>query len=576
MRPRRLFQILAVAAVLAHAGLANAEGWHSAQPLPPVPPEGQSPVGVRIPLGHIGQISFWAPNRGLLITSGTELVPAGLYYYNGVSWRELSTVCGGSEGRIAWAGENDFWTISNQQAGQQIGFGTNGELEAQDLSLCHFEDGRVVASYAEPIGVPDSYKHMYAVACSEPNDCWFGGERLSDGVNGGAFHLHWNGQTMTPVPSLETLEPTLEDPPHTVRSMAFYKGHFYESVQIEDAFPGESLSQPFLIHRIAEGSSNPFVSLIVEGPPGEPFTYVGEAALQLSADSSQLWAAADSTVLLNSGGQFQQVKLSDPSGALAGGISGVAAEPGTKDAWVTTEVESGSHALAHLARVQADGTVESADQLPEVGEDMGPKGTAQAIACPAEGDCWVATSQGWLFHLGSDYPEDDDPYFQNLISYRPPDASIPFEAPEDFPEDDSGANPPSIPSLPTSPSPPTTEAKVREALFSHVKAKLVGRATLALTFTLATKSHVKLVALRKKRKVAATRRIVLTHGRHTLTLRLDLRAWPTKLDLQVQAIEAVPLVSSSSRETETTGGPTVVTTSLHVFDQPSVPLPILP
>jgi hypothetical protein len=78
--------------------------------------------------------------------------------------------------------------------------------------------------------------------------------------------------------------------------------------------------------------------------------------------------------------------------------------------------------------------------------------------------------------------------------------------------------------------------------------KLLKGTTLALTFTLATKSRVRLLALRRKRSVAATRRLVLAGGRHTLKLRLSRRAWPTRLDLQVQALGAVPLVPTYGGE----------------------------
>ena len=37
-----------------------------------------------------------------------DTVPAGVWLYNGVRWRELSTVCGATDGRIAWAGPDEF------------------------------------------------------------------------------------------------------------------------------------------------------------------------------------------------------------------------------------------------------------------------------------------------------------------------------------------------------------------------------------------------------------------------------------------------------------------------------------
>jgi hypothetical protein len=567
------------------AAVAAAEGWHSDQPPPPPPPEGEIGAGVPVPLGHIGEISFWAPNRGLLITAGTETIPAGLYYYNGVTWRELSKVCGGAEGRIAWAGPEDFWTISNQEVGQQFANGVNVELEQEDRSLCHFEPGpsgklEVVASYGEPIGVPGSYQHMDAAACSEANDCWFAGGPVPVGPNGGTFHLHWNGHTLTPVPSLETPESQLQDPPGDVTGIVFYKGHFYESAQ----------SSSFPLHKIVEGSSNPFVPLLPEGPlapapkqPGErePFFYTGPGAFRFSVDSNTLWAISGQglpALLLGSGSQFQQVTLSDPDELDE--VAGIAAEPGTSDAWVSIDPPSeSSKTVARVARIQTNGSVEGEVQLPEVGEGLGDKGAAGTIACPAQGDCWVATSQGWLFHLGGSYPEDGDPAFQTLIDYRPPDASIPFAAPEEeFPEDDSGANvAPELPTLIKQPAAPPAP-RARKPLFSNVSSRVLRGTTLALTFTLATKSHVRLLALRRERTVAKTASRVLAGGRHTLRLRLSRRAWPTKLDLRVTAIGTVPLQPSGGGPT---GGPTVVTTSLRdpaagLSQAPSAPALSLP
>lgn len=557
-RARALTTLLLSVALLIVASPAWGSGWHSAQPLPPAPPEGEEEgVGVPVPLGHIGQISFWAPNHGLLITSGTEIIPAGLYYYNGVSWRELSNVCGGNDGRIAWAGENDFWTISNQQTGQQEGGSGNFEQQQEDISLCHFENGAVVASYAEPIGAADSYEHMDAAACSGPDNCWFGGETLPGDVNTGAFHLHWNGVTLTPVPALEALEqPPLEDPPYAVRSVISYQGRFYESVQ-----PGEDAASQILIHKIHEGSSNPFQGMIVEGPTNEtgerePFSFSGTLPLTFSADASELWVAGGETVaLLNSAGQFQQISLHDPDHTLASGITAIAAEPGSQNAWVALR---GQSTIAEVAQIQANGDVSAATTLPEPEETIARKGPAGAITCPAPGDCWLATAaegtsisararSGWLFHLGGNYPEDNDLYFEKLITYRPPDASIPFEAPEDYPEDDSGDTQRTIPAPAQKPT-PKPQTKVRAPLFSKVHVKLIKGNTLALSFTLVTKSRVQLLALRHKHTVAATRRYVLNRGRHTLDVRLNRHAWPTKLKLRVKALGEVPLISPPAKK----------------------------
>jgi hypothetical protein len=578
----RLASAIALAICLSFAALAataaRGEGWRSAQPPLPPAPEEEPSVGVPAPLGHIGQISFWAPNHGLLITAGNETIEPGLYYYDGTAWQQLATVCGGTEGRIAWAGPDDFWTISDQQAGQ-LGLGISEDgFERRDRSLCHFAVGasgklEVIASYAEPLGVAGSYQPMDAAACSGPDNCWFGGERLPAGINSGAFHLHWNGSALTPMPSLEAPEPQLEDPAHDVTGLVFYKGRFYESVKIEPGEPpgpGE-ISQPHYLHKIVEGSSNPFVPLGLEGPPAESprqpdererFAYTGPGAFRFSAGASELWAISGAgpptLLLLGASNQFQQVRL----GTLEGEVAGIAAEPGSEDAWVSLDSpsEHGAQAVTRVARLEADGAVEGEARLPEAHEQMAHKGPAGAVACSAPGDCWVASESGWLFHLGGTQPEDDDPAFQTLIAHRPKDDSIPFAAAEEsFPEDDSGARvAPQLPAdLEVPPSPVAPRA--HKPLFSNVSSRLLHRTTLALTFTLATKSHVRLLALRRGHPVAATGRKVLAGGRHTLRLRLSPRAWPTKLDLRVKAIGAVPLQPSGGGPT---GGPTVIGTSL--------------
>src|SRR5262249_48438530 len=112
---RRILSTLLLSTLLAAtASAASAEEWHSEQPR-------ELGISVPVPPGVVGDIEFWAPNRGMLITAGNDAISAGLYAYDGTSWYPYSTVCGGHEGRIAWAGPNDFWTIADQQKGQQTG-----------------------------------------------------------------------------------------------------------------------------------------------------------------------------------------------------------------------------------------------------------------------------------------------------------------------------------------------------------------------------------------------------------------------------------------------------------------------
>src|SRR5207342_3419447 len=96
---------------------------------------------------------------------------------------------------------------------------------------------------------------------------------------------------------------------------------------------------------------------------------------------------------------------------------------------------------ARLAFVHEDGAVEAAALLPNEGEGIGLKGAAGPIACPAAGQCWMATERGWLFHRGPDLPQDTDPALHALVTFRPADASLPTVPPISLPEDNSGANP---------------------------------------------------------------------------------------------------------------------------------------
>ena len=177
---------LAVAPSSAQAqGAGEAPAWRLEKVLPPQRPgesteahDKQLPVG----LGKIGDIEFWAPNRGLLITAGNPpTVPPGVWVYNGVEWRELATECGATDGRIAWAGPDEFWTVSDGRPGQTSESKENINLPPlEDNTLCHFADGQIVGSYAHPAFQADSYLQMHAAGCLEPSDCWFAGEPLEE------------------------------------------------------------------------------------------------------------------------------------------------------------------------------------------------------------------------------------------------------------------------------------------------------------------------------------------------------------------------------------------------------------
>jgi hypothetical protein len=597
-----LLVTLALAAVLAPVATAtpcaNAGGleddscaaWRLEQPIPPPQAAELESPSVPIGLGRIGDIEFWAPNRGLLITAGNgSTIAPGVWAYNGQDWHELATVCGATEGRIAWEGENEFWTISDGRPGQAANPANNEPAPLADNTLCHFVDGQVVGSYAAPAFEPTSYQAMHAAACFGPGDCWFGGEPLSE-PQVGAFQLHWNGGSLTAEPNPQG---------HAVEDMRLFGDHIYASVRLA---PGDRLTDPEsplappVLHRIAPAGTQPtFISLqpssasgapIPEYSPGEFPTALG--FLHLSADAQALWGAAgpatetpegsvpgEVTVVRYADGAWSQLlgAGADPAGGdpFEGDVvEGIAAEPGSESAWIALDTQSDAAqpsplASAIVARISASGAISDEQTLPLPGEGVAPKGAAARIACPAPHECWLATTQGWLFHLappGSAQPLDTDADFGGPITYRPPDEGLPQVVPDAPPADDSGLveEPQFVAPTTVSSTPAPPVSLVTLPLLSHVHTKVRDRTTLELRFKLAVKARVRLLAKRAEHVVASTALRTLAAGERRLLLRLDPRDWPTKLDLQTHALGPLPTVKATSEAANNTN--TLTTESL--------------
>jgi hypothetical protein len=586
---------LVVPCVLAFGllGSARADGgalWRYAPALAPPPPSGVTPAPYPVPLGAVGQISFWAPNRGLLITGGTASeggpVASGLYVYDGVSWHQLSTVCGGGDGRIAWAGPDEFWTIADQRPGQ---LKARQQSTLASLSLCHFLNGAVVASYAMPLEKPDSYLEMDAAACFSSNDCWFGGKS----GNGGSFHLHWDGAEVT------TVDDSVD---HAVTGMANFQDRLYEGLAIgpEDA-SSQNQPHPAVIRTIAptgllpscNGAPSTFCDVFLfslaanqalpmypsgVSPDGLSGFEIATDGSPLGAGATQLWAGADPanfgarslapvTILQDTHeGWTQVVPAADGSSSLPAGayLSGsetdqqtsqkapngeaIAPEPGTGGAWLSL-VEGGGGDSAQVALLEGNGKLAESDTLPGLKDPVGARGNAGPIACPAVHDCWMATirsgqaSGGWLFHLtdGSQFPQDTDPNFAGVISYRPPDAGVPVIYPDVPPVDDSLANqqpPPALTGPPEQAPAPPVKYKKRRPLVLHVKSRFLHGRVLVISFTLTARAHVQLVGRRSSKIVARTRNESLRPGPHRLSLSLDPVHWPTKLQFKATPIGA--------------------------------------
>ncbi len=217
MRARAIGALLvgvAVVAALAQVGtgIARAEAtWRLEQPTPP------AGTPYKIPLGVPDDMEFYAPNEGLLSVEGNTVIPAGLYFWNGRDWHQLSTVCGGSgeTSRIAWAGPEEFWIIT-EPSEPRVGSG---------LGLCHFKDGVVVGSYSTPFQSSEPFRPMDAAACNGPDDCWFAGIGSEDpsGQHIGAFHLHWDGSNLTG---------SYQPQGRGVSGLTYFDGDFYESTLV--------------------------------------------------------------------------------------------------------------------------------------------------------------------------------------------------------------------------------------------------------------------------------------------------------------------------------------------------------
>jgi hypothetical protein len=595
-----------------------AASWRLEQPPPPPPPPGVQPAPGVVPLGTIGDIEFWEPpgsppqaNRGLLITHGNgDAVGPGVWAYDGAGWHEIATVCGATNGRIAWGGPADFWTVSDGRTGQAEINGKRPPLE--DNSLCHFSGGSIVASYAHLAFETDSYEAMSGAACLPPQppevsstDCWFGGAALEEPQAPGSFHLHWNGTTVAEQPYLNQGDP--------VQEMRQIENAIFESVAYRSSDRRNeptTLERPPLLH-FAEAETAfeplPTSELPLFGSSEEPTEDL--EYLRLGSTEGILWAATgkqtregkegEVTVLRRVDGLWTQVIGPREEGRpgtghplpnlfanateedeLLGGsakdaqVRAIAPEPGSGDAWLAlarhgqSEGEAAA-AAAVLVHISAQGEVLGVQVLPDSAEralPADPAGAVGRLVCPALEDCWMANVNGWLYHLAPEgertLPQSELPGFREgtIISERPKDEGFVQEVLDAPPPEDSGLKE-ETPEYSTFGEKVEAKAenKVTLPLLSRVHSHLKGM-TLQLSFHLSVKARVRLVAKRKGKLVAQTRNLVLGAGTHTLPLRLERRRWPTKLSFQTHALAPLRVVSSVGGE----GGEiTTVTTELR-------------
>jgi hypothetical protein len=557
---------VAVAAAIASVGatIARAEAtWRLEQPAP------LAGATFKVPLGAPDDMEFNAPNEGLLSVEGNAVVPSGLFFWNGRAWSQLSTVCGGSgeASRIAWAGPDEFWVIT-EPSEPRVGSG---------LGLCHFKDGVVVGSYSTPLQSPDPFRPMDAAACDGPNDCWFAGVGSEDpaGQRVGAFHLHWDGTNLTS---------SYQPQGRGVSGLASFGGTFYESTlvgtQAGDSADPVTLATPepfgpVLIHKLVGSTFTDanFLPFPYSGVPSE-----GSELLSAKADASDLWfsggGAASGPDAPHDGSVpsppiavhynapfFQQVPLEASLFGEEDRFVDISPVPGTQSAWVADQAldERGSATdKAKVALIEAGGGA-TLQTLPASGAG---RGSAQLVAATGSEEAWMVTSAGWIFHYtnGALLPEYADPAFATTITLRP-NESIEQFVPDTPPPDDSELFAPPPVQLETKASAePVPE--VIPALLKDVTVRRHGL-TVTISFQLARLADVQLVAKLHGKVIARTREERLKAGKRSLSLRLERRHWPSALGFVTKELTTPKPVPASGPAGKVGTGPTAVSTSVH-------------
>ncbi len=165
---------------------------------------------------------------------------------------------------------------------------TNRPAPIEDNTLCHFAAGDVVGSYGSPAFQASSYQPMHAAGCISPSDCWFGGDPLPKPQAGEAFHLHWNGSTLT-------AEPTRKGTPS--RTCACSKATCYESVRSPQATCDAEDESPLSVGPARDLSGGRHAAVRIGASARRRLLRDGEfpgalSFLRLWADEDALWAAA--------------------------------------------------------------------------------------------------------------------------------------------------------------------------------------------------------------------------------------------------------------------------------------------
>jgi hypothetical protein len=518
----------------------GAPSWRLEQPAPP------AGVPFKVPLGRPGDLQCWSATRCLLAVEGNATVPRGLLHYDGVAWKQVSTVCGGpaETTRIAWAGPREFWTIAEPSA-PRIGGGR---------ALCRFRDGEVIGSYSTADESPDPFRPLNAAACAGPGDCWFGGIGSQDpsGQRLGAYHLRFDGQDL-----VSTYAPQGRG---VSDLLALPGGGYAETVlagaQREDRATPVTLAQPeatpILVHEMHGAAfANTLAAalpragvplggtelLAADAAPGNVPWLVGGGAASGPAAPADDSVARPPIAFRLADGLYRELPLDETPFGAHDRFVDVAAVPGVDGAWTAVQsyAERGSTtARARVARIAPDGSA-AVEQLPAGGAGRGAAARIEFVA-PDEG--WMVTNAGWLFHYVDpatpSRARDADPAFDRLIAYRPNEA-LAQAIPDAPPADDSQlfAPPPPAPE-PEQPPAQTRVRRVKALMARLTKPRVDRRLRLSLSFTLRRRASIQLQARRRGRLVAKSAFRPLRPGRHTLTVQLSRAAWPDALKFRTR------------------------------------------
>ena len=370
---------LSIALALAPSAAAAETGWHSEH-------RSAAGIGVPAPFGEIGDMAFWAPNRGVLITAGNEGAarrastpttgPAG------TSTRPSAAAAkGGSPG----PGRTNSGPSPTTRPPRKA---EGGRDEGRGRTLCHFAE-RTKSSPPTP-----SRSDSADVLPADEG----GGLREPDRL---LVRRRTSGsgrrQRRRLPPALERLgadrravgavaEPAIEEPPGAIVDLAAFAGRS----PLESADGSAATCRE---HRRARGSRSS------RSRCRPAANRSGPSASRPTAVSSGPSRRAAKLALRSVGAGFETVRRPANSGTVeaVGAANRERAAPG----WPAND---GRRSGAVLRSVSASGAVGPESRSRSPAEELDPKGAPTDDRLPGGRPVLAGDQQGWLFHLGGSLP----------------------------------------------------------------------------------------------------------------------------------------------------------------------------